>query len=152
MKKVAIDPNPEYQKMNLEFNFQRSRKQRRRKERRKKKKERKQEKRNPSARRPDETENDWAKRQRDEKEAEDKKHADVRSALSELNAFKQKGEGNEEEKHEPVNKFTKDSRGRKAIEIADDEKQKYLEKDDGRELVRQERDYKDGLFSTSVMD
>ena len=40
----------------------------------------------------------------------------------------------------------------KPIEIPDDEKQKYLEIDNYRELFRLERDYHNELFNTSGMD
>ena len=53
---------------------------------------------------------------------------------------------NEEDMHEPVNRFTRSTRGKKAREIPDDEKQKYLEKDLYRELVTLEREYHDEMF------
>ena len=81
---------------------------------------------------------------RDSTDAINKKYSDkAKQALSELNTL-DKGE---EEKHEPPNQFVKDTRGRKTI-FTDDDNKKYLNKEDYRELVRLENNFRDGLFNT----
>ena len=91
--------------------------------------------------RPGETEIQWAKRLRDKQEEENRKFHERA-----IKAYKQLENINEEDIHEPSNKFTKSTRGKKAREIPDDEKQKYLEKDLYRELVTLEREYHDEMF------
>ena len=60
-------------------------------------------------------------------------------------------EQKEEEKHEPPNQYVKDTRGRKTL-FSDDDNKKYLNKDDYRELVRLENEFRDGLFNSNSID
>ena len=90
---------------------------------------------------PGETEIQWAKRLRDKQEEENRKFHERA-----VKAYKQLENINEEDIHEPSNKFTKSTRGKKPREIPDDEKQKFLQKDLYRELVTLEREYHDEMF------
>ena len=82
-------------------------------------------------------------------DAINKKYSDkAKQALSKLDDIEQ---GREEEKHEPPNQFVKDTRGRKTT-FTDDDNKKYLSKEDYRELIRLENEFRDGLFSTNSMD
>ena len=65
--------------------------------------------------------------------------------------FHQKKKQEEEEKHEPPNLYSKDSRGQKTL-FSDDDNKKYLNKDDYRELVRLENEFRDGLFNSNSID
>ena len=72
---------------------------------------------------PGEIEIQWAKWLRDKQEEENRKFHERA-----IKAYKQLEDINEEDIHEPVNKFTKCTRGKKAWEIPDDEKQKIFRK------------------------
>ena len=94
-------------------------------------------------RRKDETEKEWAKRLRDDTEKTNKLYQErSRKAFLNLESI---GKNNEEEKHEPPNRYTKDTRGRKPIEITDSEK-KHLGRKQYRELINLETEYDDGSF------
>ena len=112
------------------------------------KKHEEKEKINPSKKQEGETQEQWAKRIRDNTAKKEKEASErAKKALSELNTL-DKGE---EEKHEPPNQYVKDTRGRKTI-FTDDDNKKYLNKEDYRELVRLENEFRDGLFNTNSMD
>ena len=53
---------------------------------------------------------------------------------------------NKEEIYEPPNRYTKDPRGRKPIEITDSDKKKHLGRKQYRELINLETEYDDGSF------
>ena len=56
----------------------------------------------------------------------------------------------EEEKHELLNKFVKDTCGTKTT-FSDDDNEVYLNKEDYRELVRLANEFQDGVFNRKLI-